>query len=187
MTAREYAPPEAVRRFLLHILDHVQTNNSLPPYLETTQIHWVPYVNVDGRIAAETTEPWRRKNMNRDWNTMSNTCADDAYGVDLNRNYPFQWGVHGGSSLDACSPFSRGNLPASEPETQAVVTYAASIFPKAQRENQQAFSIQSADDPPIDRIPNTWKGFNETTTKGVFVDLHSYGQGTLILFGILLY
>jgi Zinc carboxypeptidase len=170
--AREYAPPELVRRWLLHILEYTQENGRVPPYLETTRIHWFPYVNVDGRLKAETTEPWRRKNMNSDWNSKSDICANDAYGVDLNRNYPFQWGFGDGSSDDACSPFSRGMEPASEPETQAVVNYAAKIFPQSQQE--QAFSIQSRTDPKD--LPTDWKGYDEATTMGVFVDLHSYGQ-----------
>jgi Zinc carboxypeptidase len=178
MHPREYAPPELVRRFLLHILQYVQKWNHLPPYLETTQIHWFPYVNVDGRQSAETTEPWRRKNLNKDWNDSSDTCSNDAYGVDLNRNFPFQWGVDGGSSADACSPLSRGTGPASEPETQAVIQYAKQLFPPSQQ--QQAFTIQSTVDPPLD-LPNTnnnnqWRGYNETTTIGVFVDIHSFGQ-----------
>jgi hypothetical protein len=36
-------------------------------------------------------------------------------GVDLNRNFPFQWGIEGGSSSEACSPTARGSGPASEP------------------------------------------------------------------------
>ncbi|KAG7343621.1 carboxypeptidase A [Nitzschia inconspicua] len=170
--AREYASPELVRRFLLHILEYVNDNGRVPSYLQTSQIHWIPYVNVDGRIQAETTEPWRRKNMNPDWNTASVICSDDAWGVDLNRNYPFQWGMDDGSSEDACSPFARGSKPASEPETKAVMDYASTIFPSNQR--QQALSVQTGNIPQD--LPNDWKGYNESTTVGVFVDVHSFGQ-----------
>jgi hypothetical protein len=175
--AREYAPPELVRQFLLHILQYVEENQRLPHYMEAIQIHWIPYVNVDGRLLAETTEPYRRKNLNKDWNTGSSFCSDDEWGVDLNRNFPFQWGIEGGSSVDACSPMSRGPGPASEPETQAVLQYAIQLFPPSQQ--GQAFTIHSTGDTSV-VLPNNnngnWTGYNETTTIGVFVDLHSYGQ-----------
>jgi hypothetical protein len=181
--AREYAPPELVRRFLLHILQDVQETNRIPHYLEATEIHWIPYVNVDGRQLAETIEPFRRKNLNSDWNSASSFCSNDAYGVDLNRNFPFMWGAEGGSSIEACSPDARGSGPASEPETQAVIQYAIQLFPLAQQ--KQALAMQSSDDLTTTTttslsIPDNWNGYNETTTMGVFVDLHSFGQSKIL-------
>jgi carboxypeptidase T len=45
----------------------------------------------------------------------------DNYGVDLNRNYGYQWGYDDiGSSPDSNSDTYRGSGPFSEPETQAI-------------------------------------------------------------------
>ncbi|KAG7339215.1 zinc carboxypeptidase [Nitzschia inconspicua] len=126
--AREYASPELVRRFLLHILDYPKRPNHGDDI-----------------------------NMNPDWNAASSLCSNDAWGVDLNRNYPFQWGMDDGSSVDACSPFARGSKPASEPETQAVIDYAYTVFPLNQR--QQSFSVQTENIPQD--LPDDWKGYNE--------------------------
>jgi hypothetical protein len=60
-------------------------------------------------------------------------CKEDATLVDLNRSFPFQWGGLGSSS-DYSNQDYRGNLPASEPETQAIINYALSIFPTLQRQ-----------------------------------------------------
>lgn len=41
-------------------------------------------------------------------------------GIDLNRNFNFQWGCCGGSSSSACSLTYRGAAPLSEPESIGV-------------------------------------------------------------------
>ena len=189
--AREYAPPELVRRFLLDLLEQVKNhdngnnvndNVSTMSWLQHTQIHWIPYANVDGRIVAETTQPWRRKNMNGNWNDDSDACSSDAWGVDLNRNYPFAFGRSDGSSVQACSPFARGDEPQSEPETQAVMEYADQILdassPLYQQQRQEALPIQTTSEHAQEAVPEDWQGYNESSTRGVFVDLHSYGEGT---------
>ena len=48
-------------------------------------------------------------------------CKDIDYGVDLNRNYPFKFGVDDvGSSNSECEEDYRGAAPFSEPETAAL-------------------------------------------------------------------
>ena len=69
------------------------SRDDLLSLLDTIQIHWIPYLNPDGRILAETTQPFRRKNVNIDWTGNlrdSEICSPDSYGVDLNRNFPFE-------------------------------------------------------------------------------------------------
>ncbi|KAL3915340.1 MAG: hypothetical protein SGILL_005701, partial [Bacillariaceae sp.] len=179
--AREYAPPEVARRFLVYVLEQVkQGNTAVTSFLEHTQIHWIPYVNIDGRRMAETTQPWRRKNMNEAWQKDWEECTSDSTGVDLNRNYPFAFGKSDGSSDTACSPFTRGPGPQSEPETQAVMNYASDVMfpldnPLYTQQRLDALPVQTGGTDPGE-VPNTWGGFNETTTRGVFVDMHSYGE-----------
>ena len=161
--AREYSPPELVRRWILSLATN-DDDDVLKAMLESTEIHWIPYVNPDGRKLAETTQPYRRKNTN----PTSGTCGngnDDDFGVDINRNFPFRWGLNSGSSTNKCSQTFRGESAMSEPETVAVVEYAKSIFPEAQRKDLDDFDLG-----------NSATGYDEDATTGVFLDIHSRGN-----------
>ncbi len=79
---------------------------------------FVPVVNPDGYLYNESTNPngggmWRKNRRNN---------GDGSYGVDLNRNYTFQWGYDNvGSSPTPSSETYRGPSPGSEPEVQAIM------------------------------------------------------------------
>jgi len=86
-------------------------------YLVNNREIWVvPMLNPDGHVYVEEVYPMWRKNRN------TNGYTDPAYqGVDLNRNYSFQWGYDDiGSSPYPWSQIYRGLAPFSEPETQAI-------------------------------------------------------------------
>ena len=53
----------------------------------------------------------------------------DAYGIDLNRNYPFHWGDESGSSSVPVDQTYRGTAPFSEPETHNVRDLVRSHLP----------------------------------------------------------
>lgn len=82
----------------------------------------VPVVNPDGYLHNEVQSPaggglWRKNRR---------VLAGGCVGVDLNRNYAYQWGVDDvGSSPDACSAVYRGPAPLSEPESNAVAALVA--------------------------------------------------------------
>ncbi|SUZ81129.1 uncharacterized protein METZ01_LOCUS33983 [marine metagenome] len=90
-------------------------------YLVNERENWfVPVVNPDGYIYNEFIEPsgggMHRKNR-RDTGCGSGT----EQGVDINRNYSYNWGANDtGSSPDPCYATYRGEEAFSEPETQAV-------------------------------------------------------------------
>jgi carboxypeptidase T len=116
--------------------------------------------NSDGRQVAETNRnAYQRKNRNP--NGSGSSCGD-SYGVDLNRNFPFRWGLDTGSSGDQCAETYRGPEPASESEVQAIVQYCESIFPEGQRKSNPEEQQQVA--------------YAEDTTMGIFFDIHSYGE-----------
>ena len=50
---------------------------------------------------------------------VSANCSNDQMGVDLNRNFGYQWGVSG-VEWDPCSCIYPGLEPFSEPESRAV-------------------------------------------------------------------
>jgi hypothetical protein len=178
---REWAPPELVRRWIERIVEEDPPSPSTLSFLQHTSLRWVPYLNPDGRLLAETTQPFRRKNLNAG-QSGSSVCAEDSYGVDLNRNFPVAWYIDGGSSNLACSSENRGTGPSSEPESQALIAYAQSIFPQEQQ-SQSLFSVLPTLNDIADPLLDSWPGYDEAHTSGVFVDVHSFGQVYVFPFG----
>lgn len=152
--AREYATAEMAMRFADHLIANYPFDPEVTWLLDHFEIHILPIANPDGRKLAEIGY-YQRKNMN---NSNGGQCAQppmpsNQYGTDLNRNHTYQWG---GASNDPCSTVYQGPSPASEPETQAVESYLRSLFPSQGevKEGQPALS----------------------STSGLFISLHSYGQ-----------
>ena len=87
--------------------------------LDNLAIWFVPVVNPDGyryMHEHEFSMPWWRKNMrDNDGDGRMNPSVD---GVDLNRNYDFNW--QDGDGVQPLSWFYRGDHPGSEPEVAAV-------------------------------------------------------------------
>lgn len=85
------------------------------------ELYLVPIVNPDGVVWNESTSPdgggtWTKNRHN----------YGGVYGVNLNRNYPYQCGYDDdGSSPTPSSEGYRGPSPASEPETQAMRAFVA--------------------------------------------------------------
>ena len=163
---REYSPPELIRQWILQLATVPLMDMDMRTMLESTEIHWIPQANPDGRQLAETTQLFRRKNLNKS-SPQAHLCRPEEYGVDLNRNFPFRWGLENGSSNRPCSQIFRGESPSSEPETQAIIEYAQSVFPKEQQQNKN-FDINFDDE---NKQP-----YDEQSTTGVFIDVHSYGN-----------
>ncbi len=72
----------------------------------------------------EGVELWLVRSMNPDGAAISD--RQNANGVDLNRNFPENWGVLGEPGFWQYG----GTAPASEPETQAMVALGASVQPQ---------------------------------------------------------
>ena len=115
--AREPAGLEATLHYMSWLCDNYATDPDAAFLVNNRQIWFVPVVNPDGYCHNEEMTPsgggmWRK---NRRENEGS-PCR----GVDLNRNYPHEWGPVG-SSGDPCSNTYRGSEPATEPEVQGVI------------------------------------------------------------------
>lgn len=154
--AREYTTAESAIRFAEWILGAYGTDADATWVLDQHEIHILLQTNPDGRKTAEGGSSWR-KNRN-----SGDGCAS-TFGVDLNRNFPFYWGAWGGSSGVACDETYRGSSAGSEPETQAVQAYMATVFP--------------------DRRPDDLTTPAPDDTMGVYVDLHSYANEILSAWG----
>ncbi len=88
-------------------------------FLQKEEIFIIPLVNVDGYsylIKNHIRFPFWRKNL-RD-NNGDGVFSPAVDGVDLNRNYDFDWGDF--ADVDTKSWFYKGTRPFSEPETQAI-------------------------------------------------------------------
>jgi len=111
--AREWIT-NAVGTFLIHDL----LNNLNPEKQKWTEdFEWyiLPVTNVDGYEYTRSTDRMWRKNRNT---TPSPTCR----GIDLNRNFDYNWGGPG-SSHQPCQETYCGTGPNSEIETQNVVAF----------------------------------------------------------------
>jgi carboxypeptidase T len=84
--------------------------------VDSRDIHIIPMVNPDGAEFDTTDSDYHLWRKNRSKN------GDGTFGVDLNRNYGFQWGT-GGSSLDTSDETYMGPKAFSEPETQAIKSF----------------------------------------------------------------
>ena len=119
--AREIMAAEFPIMFAEYLLTHYATDPAIKWLVDNRELYLVPIVNPDGFVYNETTNPtgggmWRKNRSPQ---------AGGQYGVDLNRNYPVQWGYDdvGSSGLPADITY-RGPSAASELETQAMINFA---------------------------------------------------------------
>jgi carboxypeptidase T len=103
--------------YMWYLLENYATDPEVKFLVDNTALYFVPCVNPDGYVFNQTTNPfgggyWRK---NRRIN------ADNTQGVDLNRNYGYNWGYNDiGSSSQTSSETYRGTAAFSEPETNLI-------------------------------------------------------------------
>ena len=103
--------------FLWYMLENYADDAEVQNLINNVEMYFVPVVNPDGYLYNEETDPegggfWRKNRRDNE---------DGTFGVDLNRNYGFEWGLNDvGSSPNPESNVYRGPGPFSEPETSAL-------------------------------------------------------------------
>lgn len=118
--AREPESMQATIWFLLALLERYGSDPLATYLVDNREIWFLPCVNPDGYVYNQSTNPsggglWRK-------NRRAN--AGGSFGVDLNRNYAFEWGFdNSGSSPTATSETYRGTAAASEPEVAAMQAF----------------------------------------------------------------
>jgi len=117
--AREWLAAEMPLRLAEYLLTNYATDPSLQACMNNLQIWIIPVLNPDGY--AYTADP----NGYRYWRKNRRNNGDGTFGVDLNRNYGFQWGLNSGSSPNTNDDTYRGTAPFSEPETAAFRDFVA--------------------------------------------------------------
>jgi len=106
--AREWITVPTVLWFADRLLDGYGDDPEITRILDAVEVHVVHLVNPDGYVWSWDEDRFWRKNRRPN--------GDGTFGVDLNRNWGFQWGGPG-SSGNPGSQIYRGTDPFSEPET----------------------------------------------------------------------
>ncbi len=142
--AREWPAAEFTMIYAHYLVEEFGKNPQITNLLRKARVIVVPIVNVDGfdysresvlsahqTVANNTSATaagngfegyWRKNRRSLTGVTVPVAQKNpDAYGVDPNRNYSYEWGdMHGGSSGLQVDQTYRGEAPFSEPETQNV-------------------------------------------------------------------
>jgi hypothetical protein len=100
------------------LLSNYGNDPQFTAWVDEREIWIVPVLNPDGLTWVETSDLFWRKNR---WVDPQSLIT---HGVDLNRNYAYEWGHDdAGSSGSPVSALYRGPSAASEPETQAMQNF----------------------------------------------------------------
>jgi hypothetical protein len=165
--AREYTTAELGLRLAEQLLAQYGKDPQATWLLDHNEFHFLIQANPDGRKQAEAGILWR-KNTDDANGTCGVPSQSNHPGIDLNRNYPYNWNTPllSGSSDLPCNEVYRGPLAASEPETQAVVNYVAGTLGPGGYSGG-LFPDLRADD----RYSPAAAG-----VQGLFLDVHSYSR-----------
>jgi len=125
--AREPMSATQLLFFMYHILEQYGNDPAINYLLDNFELYFIPCVNPDGYLyneelfnpaAQQMFGFWRKNKRDNDGDGVFDPEVD---GVDLNRNYGFEWGLDDqGSSPNPSSDTYRGESAFSEPETAAV-------------------------------------------------------------------
>lgn len=100
--------------FMWYLLENYGTDPEVTYLVDNVEMYFVPMINPDGYARNEATDPngggMHRKNRNPAHGTTNR-------GVDLNRNFNYEWGTTGVSFNENNDTYP-GTGPFSEPETQ---------------------------------------------------------------------
>ncbi len=109
--AREWISVDVPFLLAKYLLENYLSSARVKRLVDGGEIWIIPLLNPDGHQYSVTSDRlWRKNRANN---------GDGSFGVDLNRNYSYQWGGPG-SSGDTYSETYRGAQPFSEPESRAL-------------------------------------------------------------------
>ncbi len=110
--AREPVGMETALATMQWLVERYDTDPEVRYLVNEREMWFVPVVNPDGYVYGGLGGLWRKNRRPND---------DGSFGVDLNRNYGYQWGFDdtGSSPLPRTQTY-RGPYPFSEPETRAM-------------------------------------------------------------------
>ncbi|MBC7771931.1 MAG: hypothetical protein H7210_05510, partial [Pyrinomonadaceae bacterium] len=118
--AREWVTGMTATYIADRLVRTYDTDPEIHSLLDTYEFYIVPCMNPDGYVYSWTPG-------NRLWRKNRRDNGDGSFGVDLNRNWGYQWGAlpQGGSSGSPNNDTYRGPSGFSEPETTAMSNFVA--------------------------------------------------------------
>ena len=159
--AREITTPEVAMRMINWLTQGYETNADARWIVDYQETWIVPSVNPEGHWIVELGDKrpyqvpyYQRKNANHDdGSTYWPPDSWGQYGVDLNRNHSYKWGLTGSSSNPSEQTY-RGTSSNSEPEVNELQNLIRTLIPDQRIEGQPA---------PDD-------------TTGILISMHSYSE-----------
>ncbi len=119
--AREWIGVEVPFLIAQYLAQNYATDERVQKLINTLEIWVVPMVNPDGHEYTRSDPcPTAPEQLCRLWRKNRRDLGNDVLGVDLNRNWGFQWGSRAGGSRDPRSITYRGPEPFSEPEIRSI-------------------------------------------------------------------
>ena len=115
--AREHLSVEQALYLANDLLQNYGTEGEATNLIDNRDIWILPNLNPDG--SEYDIDQWQ-SNQRPYWRKNRRNNQDGTWGVDLNRNFGYQWGCCDGSSSYTSSDLYRGPVPFSEPESQAL-------------------------------------------------------------------
>ena len=115
--------------YMWYLLENYGKDSTVNAVVNNTEMYFVPCVNPDGYVFNETSNPagggmWRKNRRFMPGTGGGGPGGKPQYGIDLNRNYSFLWGLDDfGSSPHKKDETYRGDSAASEPETRAIQNF----------------------------------------------------------------
>ena len=127
LRGNSFASVELNILFLESLLQNYEQDATAAFLLNFVEIYSVVIANPDGRSRAEAQA---QAGGAITWENNANPLYCDSFvnGVRLNLNFPYQWSA---GTSDPCSPDFSGPTYASEPETQALVTFLSQLASQA--------------------------------------------------------
>ncbi|MFN3908110.1 MAG: M14 family zinc carboxypeptidase [Flavobacterium sp.] len=126
--SREAASLMNIIYYMWYVLENYDSDPYMKNLVDHMEMYFIPVVNPDGLRWNEVIAPngggLQRKNRRPNTCTTYNnvTTNNVVQGVDLNRNFIYNWGKPG-ASASACDHTYRGPSGQSEPETQMIADF----------------------------------------------------------------
>lgn len=121
--SREPITNSVLADFGMWLASNYDSDTMAKHILDNSEIYLMPIVNPDGYADNMTGGNMQRKNMNY-------TTPVTSSGIDLNRNFGYQWGINNsGSSPNPLDETYRGSAAFSEKETQVIRSFTNTIDP----------------------------------------------------------
>ncbi|HVP36256.1 MAG TPA: M14 family zinc carboxypeptidase [Terriglobales bacterium] len=121
--AREPIGIEILLYFMHYLCQNYNSDSTVTYLVNNRELWFIPIINPDGYEWNRQTAPYGYGM----WRKNRRPNAGGSYGVDLNRNFGYQWGYDNvGSSPSPSSETFRGTAGFSEPETQVIRAFVDS-------------------------------------------------------------